>query len=150
MDLIGAPIMEQTPTALDVELSPRWQERFDFFAEYGPPNTTPESRAAIRALPFGKRMVINQNYLAFFFSPFYFFVKGMWRKGLALAGAALALAIAATLLPIPELAARGLSGAVPALAMTSANYAYFLHVTTGSTSWNPFEGLGRRSAGQRR
>lgn len=36
------------------------------------------------------------------------------------------------------------------LTMTSADYAYFLHVPTGSTSWNPFEGLGRRSAEQHR
>lgn len=142
--------MSQAHTDLGVELSPRWQDRFDFFAEYGPPNVTPESRQAIRELPFGKRMVINQNYFAFLFSPFYFFVKGMWRKGITLLGAALVLAVAAAMLPIPEMAARGLSMVVPALAMTSANYAYFLHVTTGSTSWNPFEGLGRRSAGQHR
>lgn len=137
-------------TDLGVDLSPHWQDRFDFFAEYGPPNTTPESREAIRELSLGKRLVINNNYVAFFFSPFYFFVKGMWRKGITLLGAAVVLAIAAVLLPIPESAARGLSMVVPALAMTSANYAYFLHVTKGSTSWNPFEGLGRRNGGQRR
>jgi fatty acid desaturase len=142
--------VSQTHAGLEVELSPRWQDRFDFFAEYGPPNATAQSREAIGELPFGRRRVINQNYCAFFFSPFYFFVKGMWRKGVTLLGAALVLAVAAALLPIPELAARGLSMAVPALAMTSANYAYFVHVTTGSTSWNPFEGLGRRNAGQRR
>jgi hypothetical protein len=137
--------MPPTHTNLGVELSPHWQDRFDFFAEYGAPNVTPESRQALRELPFGKRLVVSQNYLAFLFSPFYFFVKGMWRKGITLLGGALVLAVAAAMLPIPEMAARGLSMAVPALAMTSANYAYFLHVTTGSTSWNPFEGLGRRS-----
>lgn len=142
--------MSQTHADLGAELSPHWQDRFDFFAEYGPPNATPQSREAIRELSFGKRLVVNQNYWAFFFSPFYFFVKGMWRKGITLLAAALVLAVAATLLPIPEVAARGLSMVAPALAMTSANYAYFLHVTKGSTSWNPFEGLGRRNAEQRR
>jgi hypothetical protein len=142
--------MSQTHADHGVELSPRWQDRFEFFAEYGPPNATQRSRDAIRELPLGKRLVVNQNYFAFFFSPFYFFVKGMWRKGITLLGAALVLAVTAALLPIPEMAARGLSLVVPALAMTSANYAYFLHVTKGSTSWNPFEGLGRRNDGPRR
>jgi hypothetical protein len=142
--------MKTTPAALEVDLSPRWQERFAFFAEYGPPSTTPESKAAIRALPWTKRGAITSNYLAFFFSPFYFYVKGMWRKGTTLLGIAVALAIAATVLPIPDTAARGLAMAVPALALTTANYAYYLHVTTGSRSWNPFEGLGRRGAEQRR
>ena len=62
----------------------------------------------------------------------------------------LAAFIAATVLPIPDTAARGLGMAVPALALTTANYAYYLHVTKGSRSWNPFEGLGRRGAEQRR
>jgi hypothetical protein len=141
--------VKTTPTEHDVELSPRWQERFDFFAKYGPPSTTPESKAAYRALPWTKRSMLTSNYLAFLFSPFYFYVKGMWRKGTTLVGIALALALAATFLPIPDMAARGLAMAAPALAMTTANYAYFLHVTKGSKSWNPFEGLGRRSAGRR-
>jgi hypothetical protein len=142
--------MEPTHTASHVELSPRWQERFDFFAEYGPPNATPESKAAIRALPWTQRTALTSNFLAFLFSPFYFYVKGMWRKGTTLVGIGLALGVVATFLPIPDMVARALGMAVPALAMTAANYAYFLHVTKGSTSWNPFEGLGRRSAGPRR
>lgn len=142
--------MEQPQPTNAVELSPRWQQRFDFFTRYGPANSTAESRDAMRDLPLGKRLAITSNYLAFLFSPFYFYVKGMWRKGTTLLGIALALAIAATVAPIPDAAARALAMAVPALAMTTANYAYFLHVTQASTSWNPFEGLGRRSAPRRR
>jgi hypothetical protein len=130
-------------------LSPRWQERFDFFAEYGAPNGTAAARSAIRELPWGKRIAITSNFVAFLFGPLYFFAKGMWRKGITVSGASLALAIASIMLPVPPTVANGLSAAVGALAMTSANYAYFLHVTKGSRSWNPFEGLERR-VGQKR
>jgi hypothetical protein len=127
------------------ELARSWQQRFAFYDRYGVPNSTPESRQAYRELPFGKKMRLNANIWGFLFGPFYFFVKGMWRKGLVLL--ALAIALAATFIVVvdaPDAIARAASFVVPALAMTTANYAYYLHVVKGSRSWNVFEGLGRR------
>ena len=67
-------------------MSPSWQKRFDFFNAYGLPNSTPESKAAYKALTFLERVKLTSNILAFLFGPIYFFVKGMWRKGLTLLG----------------------------------------------------------------
>lgn len=133
-----------SPLRNDVEVSESWRQRFEFFEEFGIPNSTPESRQAYRRLPLGAKFRLTSNLWAFLFGPIYFFVKGMWRKGLVLAGLAIALAVVVLGLGTPDLVDRAASLVVPALAMTTANYAYYLHAVMGSRSWNPFEGLGRR------
>lgn len=126
-------------------LTPVWQRRFAFFDAYGLPGSTAESREAFRQLSFWEKGRINTNVLAFLFSPFYFFVKGMWRKGLTLVLIAAALALVfGFLLEVPPAVETGASLAMPALAMTTANYAYYLHLVKHSQSWNPFEGFGKR------
>jgi hypothetical protein len=39
---------------------------------------------------------------------------------------------------------RAIGFGLAAIAMTTANYAYYLHVVRGSQSWNLFEGLGKQ------
>jgi hypothetical protein len=89
-------------------------------------------------------MRLTGNPLALLFGPFYFFAKGMWRKGLVLLAMALVLAAAIVTLDLPEMAERAVGMVVPPLAMTTANYANYLHVIKDSRSWNPFEAMGRR------
>jgi hypothetical protein len=84
------------------------------------------------------------NTPAFLFGPLYFFAKGMWRKGLVLLIAALALGTAVVALDAPAMVDRAAGFAVPAIAATTANYAYYLQVIMGSRSWNPLEGFGRK------
>ncbi|MGE2715203.1 DUF2628 domain-containing protein [Mycolicibacterium litorale] len=126
------------------ELPASWRQRFAFYDEYGVPNTSPESREAYRRLPLGTKMRLTVNIWAFLFGPIYFFVKGMWRKGLVLLALAIALAAIVLSLNAPDVVDRVASLIVPALALTTANYAYYLHVVKGSRSWNAFEGLSRR------
>ncbi|MHA7662855.1 DUF2628 domain-containing protein [Mycolicibacterium sp. HS_4_1] len=125
-------------------VSPSWQKRFDFFNAYGLPNSTPESRAAYRALSFMDRLKLTSNILAFLFGPIYFFVKGMWRKGLTLLGIFFAVEVVLVVLDVPDSLVRGIGFGLAAIAMTTANYAYYLHVVRGSQSWNLFEGHGRQ------
>ncbi|MFE3190696.1 DUF2628 domain-containing protein [Nocardia sp. NPDC059240] len=127
------------------QLSNRWQERFAFYDAYGLPNSSPAGRAAFKALSFGQRFALNSNFLAFLFGPFYFLVKGMWRKGLTLLGVSLAIGAVTVVLNLPDRLSTGIGFAIGALAMTTANYAYYLHVVKGSQSWNLFEGFGRAS-----
>jgi hypothetical protein len=108
------------------------------------PGSTPQSKAAFKALPFVTTMRLTGNPLAFLSGPFYFFAKGMWRKGLVLLALALVLGAAIVTLDLPEMAERAAGMVVPALAMTTANYAYDLHVINDGRSWNPFEAMGRR------
>lgn len=125
-------------------MSPSWQQRFDFFNAYGLPNSTPESKAAYQAMSFMDRLKLTSNILAFLFGPIYFFVKGMWRKGLTLLGIFFAVEVVLVVLDVPDSLVRGIGFGLAAIAMTTANYAYYLHVVRGSQSLNLFEWHGRR------
>lgn len=63
-----------------------WQRRFAFYDQYAAAPTKEEANAIFRAGSFWTRIRLTSNFLAFFFGPIYFFVKGMWRKGLVLLG----------------------------------------------------------------
>ncbi|WP_262980375.1 DUF2628 domain-containing protein [Photorhabdus kleinii] len=67
--------------------SERWQTRFTFFERNGAPKA-PEYKAATKAEPFIRRILLNMNFIAFFFSFIYFFVLGLWWKNLTLFGVA--------------------------------------------------------------
>ncbi len=131
---------EQTPVD---NLSDSWRWKFDFFNTYGLPSASPEAKAAFRELSFMARMRLNSNILAFLFGSIYFFVKGMWRKGLTLLGITIAAAVVFTAVGVSDNVGRAIGIGIAVLAMSTANYAYYLHVTRNSQSWNPFEGFGR-------
>lgn len=131
---------EQTPVD---NLSDSWRWKFDFFQTYGLPSASPEAKAAYRNLSFMAKLRLTSNILAFLFGPIYFFVKGMWRKGLTLLGLTIAVAAVGVTLDLSDTIARAIGFGIAALAMSTANYAYYLHVVRSSQSWNPFEGFGR-------
>jgi hypothetical protein len=123
-----------------------WHQRFDFFGTYGLPSSSPQARDAFKELSWWTRTRMSWNTLAFLFGPIYFFVKGMWRKGLVLLVSAIALGTVMVSLDLPEMVNRAGSLVIPAMAANVANYAYYLHVVMESRSWNPLEGLGRKNA----
>lgn len=131
---------EQTPVD---NLSDSWRWKFDFFDTYGLPSASPEAKAAYRNLSLMAKLRLTSNILAFLFGPLYFVVKGMWRKGLTLLALTITVAVVLVVLDVNETLGRGIGMGIAALAMSTANYAYFLHVVRGSQSWNPFEGFGR-------
>lgn len=120
------------------QYSPKWQFRFNFFEQHGGPKS-PEYKAAFKALPFGQRIKVQMNFFAFFFGWIYFMILGMWRKGLALLGILVVLAMVCAFLP--DVVARGVGVGWSVLVGMSANYSYYLDRVKGSTSWNPFEGM---------
>ena len=128
------------------DIKPKWRERFEFFDAYGSPASA-EFRAAFKALPRGKRLLINFSFLAFFFGPFYFFALGLWKKGLSLLAIALAIAVvevifsAVTGIDIPRPVDTGLNIAIAFVFALCVNYAYYLKEVKGSQGWNPFEGM---------
>jgi len=123
------------------QLAPVWQRRFAFFSRYGLSGSTPQSRAAFKAMSFGERWRLTSNFPAFFFGPFYFMFKGMWRKGLTLLGAGFLLVELIAVLHLPFGVLRSAMIGFGVVSQMAANYAYYLHVTRASKSWNPFEGF---------
>ncbi|MEB3050425.1 DUF2628 domain-containing protein [Mycolicibacter sp. MYC123] len=130
----------------DATLSPSWQQRFAFFDAYGLRSSSPEARDAIKALGWRARIRITSNFLAFVFFPFYFFVKGMWRKGLVWIAVVIACAAVGIALDVSDQIARAIGIGIAGGSMSTANFAYYLHAVKGSRSWNVLEGFGRRSA----
>ncbi|ATD72817.1 MULTISPECIES: DUF2628 domain-containing protein [Gordonia] len=126
----------------DHAVPPSWHSRFAFFDAYGPP-ADPPSREAMKHLPFGQRVRITFNPLAFFFGPIYFAVKGMWRKGLMLFGLTLVFNALLLALNVPSSFDMAIACGVGALYATTANYAWYLHVRNDNRSWNIFEGTTR-------
>lgn len=136
-----------TPSAIQTpDLKPKWRERFAFFDAYGAPSS-PEFRAAFKALPRGKKRLVNMNFFGFFFGPFYFFALGLWKKALSFIALALGLGVLEVLftmftgIDIPHAVDTGLSVGFAMMIGISTNYAYYLKVVKGSQGWNPLEGM---------
>ncbi len=129
---------------MSFEVPAAWESRFAFFDQYGYPGSTPESKAAFRALSFGQRYRLQQNGPGIFFGAFYFLVKGMWRKGITLLVLDLVVGAVAAELNMGLSLSNAIGIGLALLAGMTANYSYYLHVTQHSTSWNPFEGSGRK------
>ncbi|WP_445380746.1 DUF2628 domain-containing protein [Pseudomonas syringae] len=127
--------------------SAKWQERFNFFETYGAPND-PRFKAGLKSLPgFRKKMRINFNVIAYFFGPIYFFVLGLWKKGIALIGIMLAtnalILLVCTLLgtEVPYALGGGLNVAYSLMYALTVNYSYYLKEVKGEQGWNPFKGM---------
>ncbi|KIY39106.1 membrane protein [Pseudomonas sp. 10-1B] len=137
----GIPQTQSNPG----NLKPKWQERFAFFDQYGAP-TSESYKAAFRALPFRKKLLINNNFIAFFFGPIYWFVLGLWKKNLVMLAIIIGIGLlegifeAATGTEIPRPVDNGISMAFAFLYSFLTNRAYYLKQTKGQQGWNPFEG----------
>ncbi|CAN5774692.1 hypothetical protein BH10ACT9_BH10ACT9_13660 [soil metagenome] len=91
-----------------------------------------------------EKVRLTSNIWAFLFGPIYFAVKGMWRKGVVLLVAAILLNVPIVVFDVPTIIANAIMIVVPVFAMTTANYAYYLHATQGNRSWNVLEGMKAR------
>ncbi|GLU40008.1 DUF2628 domain-containing protein [Pseudomonas sp. NBRC 100443] len=126
-------------------LKPKWQERFAFYDQHGGPRSE-TYRQALRALPFGKRILINASILAFFFGPIYWFVLGLWKKNLVMLGIIFTIGILEGLfevltgIEIPLALDKGIGMGFAACYAVITNYAYYLKQVKGQQGWNPFEG----------
>jgi hypothetical protein len=139
--------MSSTDELQTYNASPKWQERFAFFDQHGAPKS-PEFKSAFKQLPARKRILINLNFIAFFFGPIYLFVLGLWKKNLAIIAIIIAISFVLTLIFTllgydegPKAVNTGLNVVFALMYGLSANYAYYLKQVKGSQGWNPFEGL---------
>ena len=138
--MTSSPAPEQ-----DSALAKVWQTRFAFFRRFGLPRSSPQAQETYRALGLSERMDISANVLALVFGPLYFVAKGMWRKGLTLVLVEFAVLMVLGISGVPEIWLRAIGVGFSVIATITANFAYFLHVTRTSKSWNPFEGFGHRT-----
>ena len=131
-------------------INEKWRERFDFLSTHGLPGTS-SYKKIYRTMKFGQRISIGANLYAFFFGFVSFCVLGLWKKGLVLfLGVA---AIQAALIAIETVAdidmnafAKVINIGYSCVCSYLVNTAYYLRMVKGVESWNPFQGLTRKSA----
>ncbi len=146
MNTIATSEDRYTAVMNDPATKPKWRERFAFFETYGP-LSSPGSRDAFKALPRGKKRLINTSYAGFFFGPLYFLYLGMWRRALSLWGVMLASIVIElafemlTNIDVPVGVDVGINCALGMLYALSVNYSYYLKQIKGDNDWNPFKGL---------
>ncbi len=121
----------------DPSLSATWKFRFDFFDRYGVPNfstASPAYKEAFKALPFGQRLKLANNFFAFFFGFIYMFVLGLRRQGVIYLGATVALGLLATMLNLPNALISGI-GILNVTCAVRANALYYQKKVLGQESW---------------
>jgi len=130
------------------DLKQKWQDRFNFFDQYGNP-TSKVFEEEMKRRGWRARLRISTNRIAFFLGPFYFFFLGMWRKGFSLFGVAAAVSLAwgvvASFTDISFDTVRAVQNGVNFglcyLSCLTANYAYYCKMVKGENGWNPFNGI---------
>jgi hypothetical protein len=146
LNTIENSVDRYTAVMNDPKTKPKWRERFEFFQTNGP-LTSPEAREAFKALPRGKKRLINMSWLGFFFGPFYFLCLGMWRRAITLWGVFLASIVieiafeAISGIEIPRAIDFGINAGFGVLYAMSVNYSYYLKEIKGDNGWHPFKGL---------
>lgn len=115
-----------------------WVDRFNFFKLHGAPNTK-GFVTELKALPFGKKMRVNFNWLAFFFGPIYFFIKGMWQGAITLIMIIIIAAIICSL--TPSYVGSVLNFAFSFMCGMVANYTFYRKEVLGEDDFNIFKGM---------
>lgn len=128
------------------QYSEKWKERFAFFDAHGAPNA-PGYKEALKHLPFGQKVKINANVIAFFFGPIYLFVLGLWKKNLTIIAimivtyTAFEILFALIGMDYPKQLDYGLGFAFNLMYALTTNYAYYLKERKGEQGWTPFKGM---------
>ncbi len=133
--------LEMTAAASDIDtldVSERWKERFRLLDMAGP--MVGGKLQNIERIGRRERTRIAYNWLAFLFSPIYYFVKGMPRKGLVLLGLGwLWIALVTSAEGVFGFRAPNTLFWIPSsiVAAALANWDYYMKVVHGKSMWQP-------------
>lgn len=120
-------------------LSDKWRFRFEFFAAHGVPGmakTDPAFVAALKALPFGKRMQITFNWCGVLLGAFYLLYLGLWRKAVLIAGVGLTLMAVTIALDLPLFVDQAVSIALWLIVATRVNVWHYRDTVSGRHDWS--------------
>jgi predicted RNA-binding Zn-ribbon protein involved in translation (DUF1610 family) len=84
----GAPQTRSERNSEIADVSAEWKKRFALIEKAGGVDMPNE-----KGMPRGERLCMNYNKLAFFFGPFYYVTKGMWKRAVLYSGIWLVLAV---------------------------------------------------------
>ena len=129
----GAP-QDATPINSSNEIesvSDSWKRKFDLFEKAGGVKSS-----NLRKLSFQERMKVGFSIWAFLFGPFFYLVKGMWKKAISLSGVSvlviIILEMVCMVLGIPDTITNVV---FPAIFASRANVDYYKKVKLGDNGW---------------
>lgn len=121
---------EELPTSATYNISDSWQKKFTLIEKAGGVKL---SKA--RELTFTECSVIF-NVWGFFFGPFYYVAKGMWKKGIVLTGlCVIAIIIFDSIFGEMGALSTMSNFIAPAVFATRANIDYYKKVVLGDNGW---------------
>lgn len=112
-----------------LDVSDTWKRRFRLIEKAGG-----VAMNDFRDLPFGERMSISFNLLAFLFGPLYYLAKGLWRPALAYFVVAVAFIVLMDLAGLDRLA-RAAGYATSAVYALRANLNYYRRMVLREQAW---------------
>lgn len=116
-----------------LQVSDSWKIRFRLIERAGGVKLP-----QLKALPFGQRMKVIFNVLAFLFGPLYYLAKGLWKKALVLFAICLAVSLVAdVVLRVLGLArfSDATTFGVAAVFALRANIDYYKKQVLGDNGW---------------
>jgi len=112
-----------------LDVSETWKRRFRLIEKAGGPKL-PD----FKALPFGERMSLNFNFIAFFLGPIYFVAKGLWRQAVVYFAIAIALVFLFEAIGLGRYT-RAVGYGFAALYALRANVSYYQKAVHDEVTW---------------
>ena len=125
----ATPPRAKTDPISRLDVSESWKRTFRLIDQAGGP-----ALPHFRDLSFGERFGLNFNILAFFFGPFYYLAKGLWRQAVVYFIFTVVLALLLEAMGLGKLA-RGVGYGFAAVYAIRANISYYKKVVLGDTPW---------------
>ena len=131
---------EQAPDAYDwrndPQLSEKWKKRFAFYDSLPPAGTSPFSSPpgmseAWKKLTFMERILVQQNFLGFFFTFIYLIFLKLWKQAAMAFGFLLVVGVTGGMLGLSDNFLRAIGLTCGFLVSTRVNYWYFLKKAKG-------------------
>ncbi|MCX7092024.1 MAG: GYF domain-containing protein [Methylobacter sp.] len=119
-------------STLNPEISEPWKQKFELIEKAGGPKLK-----EARNLPFKERSKIMFNLLGSIFGPFYYLVKGMWKKAVVLSAIGV-LAIIILELIFDKIGVRNskiTNFIIPSIFASRANIDYYKKMVLGDNGW---------------
>ena len=112
-----------------LDVSEKWKSRFRSIENAGGPDLP-----HFRKLPMRERRAVQFNWSAFFFGPFYFLAKGLWRQAIVYLVAAIACVLIMDAIGLDKLG-RAVGYGFAAVYGIRANVSYYKKIVLGEAPW---------------
>lgn len=112
-----------------LDVSDAWKRKFRLIEKAGGPDLLD-----FRELPFGDRVSININFVALFFGPVYYLVKGLWRQVVVYTLVALVLILILDAIGLGTIT-RAVGSTLGIVYALRANISYYRKVVLGEAPW---------------